>query len=108
MDVIKGPGKAPALSAPEVMGDYPVKPWDEGGKGEGQHEVGVSWCVPLLSNVAAGCLGYIVGVAPVPQNKYIIQHLMRVANREGLTQWGRMTLALVCDHKTVQVLLHNL
>ena len=33
MDVIKGPGKAPALSAPEVMGDYPVKPWDEGGRG---------------------------------------------------------------------------
>ena len=65
----------------------------------------MSWCVPLLVNVAAGFLGYIVGMNPAPQNKYIIQHLMRLANREGMTQWGRMTLALVCDHKTVQVLL---
>ena len=114
MDVIKGPGKAPALSSAEVMGDFPIKPWEDGENGEGGRDMRCVRSISgvwqsLLSHVAdAGCLGYTVGVNPAPQNKYIIQHLMRLANREGMTQWGRMTLALVCDRKTVQVLVYSL
>ena len=30
MDVLSGPGKPPALSSTDVMGDFPIKPWEEG------------------------------------------------------------------------------
>lgn len=54
MDVIKGPGRAPALSSSEVMGDFPIKPWEEGEKGE-PHEPctsGVCHCLSMLLQVS--------------------------------------------------------
>ena len=54
MDVIKGPGKAPALSSSEVMGEFPIKPWEEGEKGSHISRAcpGVCHCWSMLLQVS--------------------------------------------------------